>query len=230
MDRINEFETPTARFDGTFIGSRSLQQKVGSDNRFKSFFGDTVVFALTDDVKSRLSACIDLLYDKVPQCFCERLSAQTFHVTLHDLANAQTASAIAEEMFFNELAIAEGRAKISELCCERITLKSKNIFNMVNTSLCLGLYPATERDHAAISSLYSFFDGVKKLGYPFTPHITLAYYNSCGFDENSARSLENVVARLNGSIDITVGLGDLIYQKFTDMNTYVDIMNLSATR
>ncbi|MDE7463462.1 MAG: hypothetical protein K2M48_00390, partial [Clostridiales bacterium] len=154
-----------------------------------------MVFALDDGIKAKLEEYVDILYSAVPQCFCERLVSNTFHVTLHDLSNSPNLSDVAEELFHNELKIIEAKRRIQARGEVDIRLKSKYVFNMVDTSLVLGLYPATERDYADLMELYSIIDGVKKLSYPLTPHITLAYYNVSGFDKTSAESLADVVNR-----------------------------------
>lgn len=226
-DRILSFQKKELNLGGNnFTVSQSVAQKVNEDNTFKDFYGDTVVFDLDDKTKTVLTEYVDLLYGAAPQCFCERLIPHTFHVTLHDLSNSPTLSEIAEQTFFNELKIVQIKSELKKLKPTRIKLKSTYAFNMVNTSLVLGLSPATEKDYNAIMELYSMIDGVKKLPYPFTPHITLAYYNVNGFDGNAANSLENIVNKINTKIDMELSLTDLYYQKFTSMNNYVDIVNL----
>lgn len=226
-DRINSFQKKELDLGGNdFAVSQSVALKVNADNTFKDFYGDTVVFDLYDKTKATLTEYADILYYEAPQCFCERLIPHTFHVTLHDLSNSPILQSIAEETFFNELKILQIKSELQKLKRADIKLKSTYIFNMVNTSLVLGLSPATEKDYNAIMGLYSVIDGVKKLPYPFTPHITLAYYNADGFDGNAAKSLEQVVNKINAKIDMELSLTDLYYQKFTSMNNYVDIVNL----
>ncbi|MDE6585203.1 MAG: ligT like phosphoesterase [Clostridia bacterium] len=223
-DRINSFEKKQISLgEGDFKVNPSLSQKVGKDNKFKNFYGDTVVFDLDDGVKKRLDGIVDILYKSAPQCFCERLAWDTFHLTLHDLSNATSLQAVEGEMNRNELKIKQLAEKISGV---QIILKSKCIFNMVNTSLVLGLCPAEERDYLNLMKLYSLFDGVKKLNYLFTPHITLAYYNIDGFDLHSAKVLEETVNRLNKEIETELTVKNLYYQRFESMNCYTDIIKL----
>lgn len=80
-------------------------------------------------------------------------------------------------------------------------------------------------------NLYSIFDNVKKLHYPFTPHITLAYYNINGFDFQAARNMEDTVNQLNNNgikIDMELNINNLYYQKFKSMNDYIDIIKLRS--
>ncbi len=229
LARINSFEHMPIDFgDGHFDGSPSIAHKVAKDNTFKNFYGDTVVFGLGDAVKSKLSEYVDELYRAAPECFCERLVSHTFHVTLHDLSNFAVLSDIAEELFFNELKIVEIMSAVKKYKDVKIKMKSNNIFNMVDTSIVLGLYPASEADYRTMMDLYKIIDGVKTLSYPLTPHITLAYYNINGFDESSAKNLITAVNKLNTKpIEIDISVNDLVYQKFTSMNNYIDIISLA---
>ena len=228
LNRINSFEKREMSLGGgAFKVSPSVALKVNGDNTFKSFYGDTTVFDLDGETKDLIRNQVDLLYCAAPECFCERLVPHTFHMTLHDLSNSQSLSDIAEETFINELKVAERRERIKRLASEKIRMKTNYVFNMVNTSLVLGLCPADEREYEKLMSLYSILDEVKKLSYPLTPHITLAYYNVNGFEAHAARALEKVVNELNGKPPTEIVLGDLHYQKFTGMNSYVDIIILS---
>lgn len=229
LARINSFEHMPIDFgDGHFSGSPSIAHKVNKDNTFKSFYGDTVVFGLGDTVKSKLSEYVDELYLAAHECFCERLAPQTFHMTLHDLSNSAVLSEVADEVFFNELKIIEIIGAIKKHRNAKIKMKSNNIFNMVNTSLVMGLYPASEADYRTMMDLYRIIDGVKKLSYPLTPHVTLAYYNINGFAASSAKNLIDVVNKLNETpIEIDISVADLFYQKFTSMNNYIDIIGLA---
>lgn len=223
-DRINAFETREIDLGREYFNvNHSLVHKVGKNNRFKPFFGDTVVFDLGNSVKAQLSAIEDELYGYASACFCERLDAETFHVTLHDLCNSEHLRNISEDLFYNELNVI---SKISEArnSSDRITFRSKFIFNMVNTSLVMGLYPSDEGSYERLMALYSLFDNIKKLDYPFTPHITLAYYNVNGFDARAAVKLKSVVERLNSSLEMEFRPEKLVYQKFTSMNDYFDII------
>lgn len=80
-----------------FKGNPSILQKVDSNNKFRDFYGDTVVFALDDITKKALNGYVESLYQSAPECFCERLTPDTFHMTLHDLSNSPSLQNIAED-------------------------------------------------------------------------------------------------------------------------------------
>ena len=120
---------------------------------FRNFYGDTIVFALDESVKEKLAEYVELLYQSAPECFCERLVPHTLHVTLHDLSNAPVLQDVAEELFENELKVIEKREEIQKQENEIIKMKSKYIFNMVDTSLVLGLYPVDEGEYRRLTDL-----------------------------------------------------------------------------
>lgn len=228
--RIDSFEQKEIHYGNSYFkGNPSIAQKVDRDNSFRDFYGDTIVFALDDAVKKALAEYVDLLYQSVPECFCEKLAPHTFHMTLHDLSNSPSLRDVAEEMFDNELKVIKNAEEIQKYGNAPIRMKSKNIFNMVDTSLVLGLYPADEDEYQRLMNLFSVFDTVKKSDYPFTPHITLAYYSIDGFSLQAARHLEDIVSQLNSNeMDIELNMHYLYYQKFRSMNDYIDIIPLAA--
>lgn len=225
LDRINSFEKKEICYGQEYFkGNKSIAFKVSNDNAFKPFYGDTIVFNLDDTVKDKLSQYLEKLYENAPECFCEKLIASTFHMTLHDLSNSPVLPEVAVLLFENELKVVELSKSVKK---QKIKMRCKYIFNMVNTSLVLGLYPVDEIEYEKLMELYYLFDEVRELSYPLTPHITLAYYNIDGFSTESARKLEAVVSDLNNeSMEIELDTENLYYQKFISMNDYINIINL----
>ena len=229
LDRINSFEKSEIDLGGDYFkGNPSIALKVNDDNSFRPFYGDTVVFNLDDATKKKLKKIVDRINAVAPECFCERLVPTTFHMTLHDLSNSSVLEDVAAELFRNELKVVKIAEKITE---QKIRMRSKYIFNMVNTSLVMGLYPTDEEEYNKLMNLYYLFDDVKKLGYPLTPHITLGYYNIKGFSAESARKLENIVKEINVTemeIEMELDTKELFYQKFISMNDYINIFSMAT--
>ncbi len=164
LTRINSFEKNKIDFGRTyFTGKQSITHKVDRNNTFKDFHGDTVVFDLDKATKTVISRLVDFLYEATPQCFCERLVPDTFHMTLHDLSNSDVLQNISDEMFYNELKIIKAKNRIEKLGNIRIKMKSNAIFNMVNTSLVLGLYPIDDANYIKLMELYSIINDIKPL-------------------------------------------------------------------
>lgn len=74
------------------------------------------------------------MYTETPNCFCQKLNPDTFHMTLHDLSNSCALDNISNDLFFNEIKLLHKirKAKIKN---ETIKMKTNYIFNMMNTSL-----------------------------------------------------------------------------------------------
>lgn len=231
LDRIDSFEKREINYGNRYFrGNPSISQKVSPNNTFRPFYGDTVVFALDAPVTEKLAEYAGFLYQAAPECFCERLLPHTFHVTLHDLSNGPALQDVAEELPENELKVIEKMQELRKQEKAAIRMKSRYIFNMVDTSLVLGLYPASQKEYLRIMDLYFIFDAIKVLSYPFTPHITLAYYNINGFGVSAARNLEAAVSRLNqeNELELELKTDCLCYQKFRSMNDYTDIIRLGT--
>ena len=180
----------------------SVAVKVHPDNSFCDFYGDTVVFDLEEEDKTWLAALVQKLYDEVPACFAEAFPVSSYHMTLYDLSSGSRLtsgsrlSSLIPELESNRQKLKEQLAARS-LFSPKIKMRSSFIFNMVDTSLVMGLVPDREVDYVNLMSLYRLVDDVMPLSYLCTPHVTLAYYNADGFSAEEARKLKKLVAELN---------------------------------
>lgn len=231
LNRLAAFEPETMNFGpGNFQPNPSVLKKVDAAGKFKAYYGDTVVFDLEDAVKQRLKSYLELLYQASPESFGEKLSYHTLHLTLHDLNNAQTMAEIQEAMEGNEKNIAALLSKNDPSLSTTITMRSTVIFNMVNTSLVLGLIPINAVEYEKLMNLYGLVDTVHKLPYPLTPHITLAYFSRNGISEEKARELERIINELNkNKLTLVLDTAKLIYQRFTNMNHYHNVLYFKSS-
>ncbi len=226
-NRIYSFEKPEFCFGmESLVPSESVKGKVNTDGTFCRFIGDTVVFNLQDSQKELIkSQYIDPLYGIAGDCFAWKFSKQTIHMTLHDL-NAMNYNSyeIMEKMFETEIVLAE-KLKGNKYNVENIDMETTCVFNMVNTSLVLGLIPKSKTDYDKLMQLYMLVDSIKPLPYQFTPHITLAYYRRDEVNREKLDGIEKMINYLNKfHFDISLSTQHLYYQKFTDMNSFFDIM------
>jgi len=227
LSRIFSFQRAEFSF-GTerFVPSNSVIAKVEDNRSFSRFIGDTIVFNLSDEQKSLIFAhYIKPLYEVAPQCFAEMLQEHTLHMTLHDLNATNTNDyETLKKMFDTEISIAHliDRLKTENQTIDMVTTCA---FNMVNTSIVLGLKPKTEEDYKKLMRLYCHIEGIHELPYPFTPHITLAYFNRQSFDGKLLQEVERVINSLNGeTVEISLSTERLFYQKFVSMNDYFNIL------
>ena len=152
--------------EGDFKPDKRVYEKVNPDNRFKPFFGDTVVFELDSSTKERVIQQIKKLYDAVPVCFSEQINTDTFHMTLHDLSASDKLEKVAAEVFKNEVELLR-LVKEKPQQPKTIKMKSNYIINMVNTSLVLALVPENETEWIKLQALYDLVNEVRVCPYPF---------------------------------------------------------------
>lgn len=231
---------------GNFVTNPNLPKKVGADGKMRPFVGNTVVFApdfardeQAGEALAGLENIRELLY-KVPRIrrmFAERLETGTFHMTLHDLENGVPG----EDVFLEERTCSTGRAaksvlqRIKQEDDRVIEMRASRLFNMMNTSVVLGLEPCTEADCEKLMGLYREFQAVKHLAYPLTPHITMAYYRPGEYDGETAGLLQMLFDLVNSAFNDEAGgeeraelkfrftLNDLKYQRFRHMNDYYEV-------
>lgn len=227
LERVSQFEQAELSIpEQEFLPNPSIKAKVKADNTFSNFYGDTVVFDLDDGVKAYLAEVVDTLYRTAPTCFAEKLPTSSFHMTLHDLSSGSQLPQLLDELIVNRKRLEEKLVK-TPLTPMVIRMRSHFLFNMVDTSLVLGLIPASRADYDRLMELYTLVDDVKKLPYPFTPHITLAYYNREGFSAEQVRDLKQVVRELNHApIELELDTRRLYYQTFSSMKDYQSIFSL----
>ena len=225
--RVDSFEKPDLSIgNGKFIPDQRVLEKINESNGFNPFFGDTIVFNLSSNDREKISVIINELYENTPECFCERIGNNTLHMTLHDLNNSPKVDRVIAHVTSNKARLVTILRK-HPINFLTIKMKSHYIINMVNTSLVLALCPVNEAEYKKLMYLYYLMDEIKELPYPFTPHITLAYYNRDGFNESSAQKLKELVYKLNkSSIDITLDIKNLVYQRFDSMNDYQNVLYL----
>ena len=191
-----------------------LREKVSPEGKLLPFPGNTVVFLLTQEEKEKIAAIRDRLTVMCPHMFGEDLESDTFHVTLHDLANGTLLSQ-REEM----ATLAKTRLDtIRSQSLAPIPMQATWSFNMVNTSVVLGLEPIGEEAWQSLDSLYEQFQQVRFLDYALTPHITLAYYRPGIYGEAETEKLRAVLKPID--LQITLHPERLVLQDFDHMNAY----------
>ena len=170
---------------------------------------------------------IKALYLETPECFCEKRITDTLHMTMHDLSNSTSKKEIENEMK-NNLKKLKEVLKVEPIMEQKIRMRTNFITDFGHVNLVLALCPVNEEEYKKLIKIRSIIDKVKKLDYKFTPHVTLAYFNSKGFDIDSVINLVKTVRRLNSTenFEIVLDTKKLIYQTFTDMNNYKNIYNL----
>lgn len=189
-----EFMWDSLAQHGGLHTSGGLTAKVAPDGRFKPFYGDTVIFSLPQSMLHWLEDIQNALYAACGECLAERIAAETFHVTLHDLCNQ--AEKMPDGVARNRQEALRAIAEARKLCPHSIAIRSNCMFSMVGTSIVMGFEPATEQDCALLMAMYERFQQIVPLPYPLTLHVTLAYYRPGEYDDDMLFRLRDTMQRI----------------------------------
>lgn len=173
-ERINLFQVRSVPPERIFGLPSNLSEKVTpGTGELKPFYGNTIAYFLDKPALDLIDRITDLLYDKLAEGLAERLPLDMAHLTLHDLHASVTLDAVEALISTNASRVSELVEKAREV--GTIKMVCTTVFNLMNTSVVIGLSAATEHDHHKLMQARSLFDEIVPSG-TFTPHITVAYY------------------------------------------------------
>lgn len=200
-----------------FTTHKGLESKVDAGGKLKPYAGNTTVFLLDDTLQDTLAALQDSLYEKVPDMLAEPLKKDTFHMTLHSLVDGIPDMPGLEEKM-------DAAAEKAKVLLDKwkdgpdLHMRTSWLFNMMNTSIVLGLMPADPQSWQWLDEMYTALEAVVPLGYAMTPHITMAYYRPGVYEE--ADKIRLGTALRNVDMELSLPQSALVLQNFTDMNHY----------
>lgn len=200
-----------------FATNPNLRKKVAGDGSFLPFYGNTTVFDLTAEAREALTELQTFLYAHAGFLLAQKLDPATFHMTLHDLENGSEYS----DSLQLRMQVAEGRVKqmlTQWKTGKPLRMKATWLFNMVNTSIVLGLTPADEVSRQRLDEMYMALESVVPLGYALTPHITMAYFKPGIYSQQELDCLRQALRPVE--LEVELRMENLVYQEFFDMNHY----------
>ena len=217
LNLLEDYISRSLPEQGEFQTNPNLLKKVDWDGNFLPFYGNTVVFLLDDGVKEDLKMLQGQLYDAAGGMLSQPLSPNTFHMTLHDLVNgAEKTPDLCQRMEEAEQKAKALQAQWANM--PPLRMKSTWLFNMVNTSIVLGLAPTDQETALHLDAMYTALESVVPLGYGLTPHITMAYFRPGSYSAAQLQVLRNVLCPIE--LELQLDLSKLVYQRFSDMNHY----------
>ena len=206
---------------GDFTTNPNLRKKVDDAGNLLPFLGNTVVFLLDDGTKAKLRQLQESLYQAAPDMLAQPLQMSTFHMTLHDLANGTP------DQFGLQDYMGYTQERVSQILpswknTPPLRMKTTWLFNMVNTSIVLGLAPADEESWRRLDEMYTALESVVNLGYALTPHITMAYFLPGTYSSEQVQRLSAALRSVE--LEITLDMKNLVMQEFFDMNHYETVL------
>ena len=238
MSLLSDYERRTCwKYEpirGAFHTHEGLTRKVAPDGSFRPFPGTTVVFRAGRMCLKGVGLMQRALYALLEGTgmLSSPLPEATTHMTLHDLVSPEACEAdpADRERYDSETADSLNRAAaaVEEIrrtyAGQRVVMKADRIVSMMSKSLVLMLKPASEGDMELLLELYGRFDGIRRLAYPLTPHITLAYFRPGPLDgDRLGEAVDRVQIRPENAPEFTFYPEALTAQAFLDMRTYGDV-------
>ncbi len=222
--RTESFNRDSLPHNGNLVTNINLKNKVDLTGKIIPFIGNTVVFALTDDVKEKVCFIQNNLYKDCSAVLAEPLTKNSFHITLHDLLSGSPSSELEQKIKSIQSYSLDCVEKIADKN-ELIHIQSTTLFNMVNTSIVLGFEPVDENSYQKLINYYDIFQSVVNLNYSLTPHITVAYFKPINIDVQYINKFQKIIDYVNSMEKISIELSGkmLKYQTFSDMNHYYSI-------
>ena len=217
LNLLEDYISRSLPEQGEFQTNPNLLKKVDWDGNFLPFYGNTMVFLLDDGVKEDLKMLQAQLQDAAGWMLSQPLSPDTFHMTLHDLVNGTEKT----PDLCQRMEEAEQKAKALQAQWANmppLRMKTTWLFNMVNTSIVLGLAPTDQETALRLDAMYTALESVVPLGYGLTPHITMAYFRPGSYSAAQLQVLRNVLCPIE--LELQLDLSKLVYQRFSDMNHY----------
>lgn len=218
LNLLEDYISRSLPEQGEFQTNPNLLKKVDWDGNFLPFYGNTVVFLLDDGVKEDLRMLQEQLQDAAGWMLSQPLSPDTFHMTLHDLVNGtEKTPDLCQRMEETEQ---KAKALLAQWAnMPPLRMKTTWLFNMVNTSIVLGLAPAEEETALRLDTMYTALEAVVPLGYGLTPHITMAYFRPGRYGREQLQALRNALCPV--ALEVSLDCGRLVYQTFSNMNHYL---------
>ena len=217
IERINSIQPHSFRSCANgFTPDPSVRDKVAQDGKLRPFYGDTVIFCLSESIRRELTGYQDAIHDIAGEYLAERLAPGFFHMTLHDLSIFGGPTAKPPHY-------AEVRAITADILRESfvIGMRSTWVFSMASRSIVLGLVPLDGMAYNQLMQLYGLYDRCVPLPYPFTPHITLAYYKGNGIPAQVMLSLDALAEDMSHhELIVPLESDNLGYYHFSNMNQY----------
>lgn len=200
-----------------------LRNKFCEDGSFHGFYGDTIVFQLSEDTKQFLGEIQTSLYEQAAGILSEKLPVESFHITLHDLSSSVVRQDIRTEMKAHQDRMSEIMPFLRSK--GTVCLKAKSLVSMVSSSIVMLFEPASVEDHDSIQEMYEYIEKICPLPYPLTLHSTLAYYKPGIYTPKQWGKLYQLIDVFNrkyaGEKKFVIDAHMMEYQVFTSMKDYI---------
>ncbi len=203
----------------------SLTDKVDLEGNFRPFFGDTVVYTLSSADQKLFYSYQQKLNASFSDLFAEPLDYHQFHITIHDLDNSPNLKDIRQKMISNKEQCKAILQRLRSSGPIDIDLKSTFLFPSRKTALLMGFVPESKRSYRKLLEVYNLFEQVRMLDYWPHLHVTINYFKPELPSDDMRESFYQYCHQISADpVRLKLDLSRIVYQHFSDMNHYIDII------
>lgn len=222
--RIASFQVESVPHETVFRLSPALADKITPySGEYKPFFGDTVAYFLGQEGRDMIATVMNVLYERFGASLSVPLPLEISHVTLHDLRAGNSIEPIWREMELTAKRLKQLVREARRLGAIRTV--GTAVFNLMNTSIAIGLTPENRGEHQKLLHARTLFDEIVPSAL-YTPHVTLAYYRPEMPDPLSPDYLRATLAELSIEVKgklVVLEPAKLFALRFDAMNRYWEI-------
>ncbi|PHP53153.1 hypothetical protein [Actinomyces ruminis] len=172
--RVRAFQADSVPDEPVFGLPPELEEKAAPrTGALRPFYGDTIAYFLDDQGCELVGAIMHDLHTRFGESLALPLPVEMAHVTLHDLHAGSDRAQVWPLVEAGAATAVELVARARAIGPIHTTCTA--VFNLVNTSVVVGLRAVDEAEHRKLLLARALFDEIVPSG-PFTPHITGAYY------------------------------------------------------
>ncbi|MDO4899763.1 2'-5' RNA ligase family protein [Actinomyces sp.] len=196
--RVDLFQTNSVPDEPGFGLPESLEEKVSPrDGALRPFHGVTVAYFLDGQAQELVGTLTEDLYARFGGSLSAPLPLAMAHVTLHDLYASPDPKTLRQMMSASAKTATDLVTHARDVGSIHTTCTA--VFNMVNTSVVIGIRATDEGEHRKLLAARGLFDTIVPSG-PFTPHITVAYYRPAAPAPLSPTKLRNTLSEYTQKI------------------------------
>lgn len=174
LERISAFQHDSVPDEITFgLAPAVLAKVMEQSGKYLPFYGNSVIYYLDDDALALCDQALDFLDQRLGGWLSQRLQPDSMHITLTDLRASADLTQVAAQVFLDDPIFSNLLRSIPRSAA--IELRITAVFNLMNTSIAVGVAPATAADYERLMAARRLFE-LPASEMPYTPHITLAYY------------------------------------------------------
>ncbi|WP_322923805.1 hypothetical protein [Paenibacillus campi] len=210
-----------------------LSAKVNEDGTLNDFFGYTTVIPLSVQDRASCEQAQALLLERLGD-YLVPLLPETFHMTIHALANERNtaggADAVQQWMQANEQQIHDTFTVIAERSAGRkIAMRALGVSTSNNDVISIRYVPEAEEDYQLLLDIYNRIAKLSPEQSSYRPHVSLVYFKLQPLAQEQIARLYETMDEMNRtlSLDVVLEVDRLAVQSHDHMNRFPTLYTIA---